>query len=176
MNALASRLAVPALILALLCALAGGFAWAMHVSHQRGYAEADRAWSEKWNDHIDQDRIATLEADSRERQKEQAYQRSMEKVTTNAQINIDNAAAASDNAARSDRLRELAEKRLADLERSSAGTTSCTAAASQAATKTARVFADMLAEANAVAGVYAAAADQAIERGLACEAADAATR
>ena len=176
MGILSSRLAVPVLILVLLSALAGGFVWGMSKSHARGYAEADKAWSDKWNEHIAQDRIATLENEARERATEQRYQRGIEKVTTDAQINIDKARDAADHAARADRLRELAEKRAADIERSAASPTSCTAAASQAAAKTARVLADVLAEANAMAGRYAAAADGAIERGLACEAADAATR
>ncbi|QJP12027.1 DUF2514 family protein [Pseudomonas multiresinivorans] len=50
-----------------------------------------------------------------------------------------------------------------------AGRDSCTAAAGQAAAQHSRVLAELLGEADRLAGVYAEAADESRVRGQACE-------
>ncbi|WP_371234739.1 DUF2514 family protein [Pseudomonas sp. QE6] len=94
----------------------------------------------------------------------------MNKVIEDGQRNIDqvraDAAAAADQ-----RVRDAATKYAGRAAAAEAGRDSCTAAASQAAANHARVLAELLGEADRLAGVYAEAADQARVRGLACEAA-----
>ncbi|QIE86808.1 DUF2514 family protein [Pseudomonas nitroreducens] len=88
----------------------------------------------------------------------------------NGQRNIDqvraNASAAADQ-----RVRDAAAKYADRIAAVEAGRDSCTAAASKAAAQHARVLAELLGEADRLAGIYAEAADESRVRGLACEAA-----
>ena len=132
----------------------------------------DRAWGKKWADHLLEDSQATASYQAEQRQIEQDRQRKIDQVTTNAQTKIDQAyadAAFSDG--RSIGVQQRADAISAELERSQASLGACATAASQAATKAAGVLADVLKRADQRAGILAGVADQAIERGLSCEAA-----
>ena len=141
-------------------------------SWHEGSARSNAAWQAKWAKHLAADSESTTKAQSEQRTIEQSRQHSVDKVTQDAQRKIDRAQDDATAArAAADGLRDAAAKLATRLAASEAGRDSCAAAASKAAAESARVLADVLAEADRLAGVYAEAADQARVRGLACEAA-----
>lgn len=152
------------LLAGLLLFLAAAGGW------REGSARMDAAWQVRWNLHVLEDQKAASGFEARERAEEQRRQQSINKVIEDGQRNIDqvraDAAVAADQ-----RVRDAAAKYADRIAAAEAGRDSCTAAASQAAAQHARVLADMLGEADRLAGVYAEAADESRVRGLACEAA-----
>ena len=152
------------LLCALLLFLAAAGGW-----HQ-GRARLDATWQARWDEHEKQDLQTAAAFEARERATEQRYQQNINKVLENGQRNIDQVRAAA-SAAADQRVRDAAAKYAARVSAAEAGRDSCTAAASKAAAKHARVLAELLGEVDRLAGVYAEAADQARVRGLACEAA-----
>lgn len=137
-----------------------------------GHSYSDSAWGKKWAEHQLEDAQATNEYAEQQRQAEQDRTRKLEQVATHGQATIDAAIADRDaDRISSDRLRDKLDKTIAELADSQGRVSSCTTAASQAATKAAGVLADVLKRADQRAGILAATADQAIERGLSCEAA-----
>lgn len=136
-----------------------------------GVTTTDAAWQAKWEKREADAAAATSKEQREQRTIEQSRQHSVDKVTQDAQRKIDRA---QDDAiaarAAADGLRDAAAKLAARLAASEAGRDSCTAAAGQAAAQHARVLADMLGEADRLAGIYAEAADESRVRGLACEA------
>ncbi|WP_236225616.1 DUF2514 family protein [Pseudomonas pseudonitroreducens] len=152
------------LLAGLLLFLAAAGGW------HEGRARLDAAWKSRWDEHEKQDQQAAAEFEARERAKEQRRQQSINKVIEDGQRNIDQVRADA-SAAADQRVRDAAAKYADRAAAAEAGRDSCTAAASQAAAKRARVLAELLGEADRLAGVYAEAADQARARGLACEAA-----
>lgn len=152
------------LLCALLLFLAAAGGW------HEGSARVDAAWQAKWDDHEKLDQKAAAAFEVRERAEEQRRQQSINKVIEDGQRNIDQVRADA-SAAADQRVRDAAAKYAGRIAAAEAGRDSCTAAASKAAAESARVLADVLAEADRLAGVYAEAADQARVRGMACEAA-----
>lgn len=152
------------LLCALLLFLAAAGGW------HDGRARLDAAWQSRWDEHEKQDQQAAAAFEARERAAEQRYQQNINKVLENGQRNIDqvraNASAAADQ-----RVRDAGIQYANRIAAAEADRDSCTAAAGQAAAQHARVLAELLGEADRLAGVYAEAADESRVRGLACEAA-----
>lgn len=146
-------------------AAVGTQTWRLH-SAEAEFAEARAAWSAA---EADLSRRA-LEAEHREREKEQAWSKRFEEIdrgTTEKLAAASAAASAADLSARSvrDRAQALAAR----------GRRACSNPAapgfSASAPDALDVFADVLGRADARAGVLAATADRARIAGLACEAA-----
>lgn len=135
-----------------------------------GRARLDATWQARWDQHEKQDLEAAAAFEARERATEQRYQQNMNKVIEDGQRNIDQVRANADAAA-DQRVHDAASKYADRLAAAEAGRDSCTAAAGQAAAQHARVLAELLGEADRLAGIYAEAADESRVRGLACEAA-----
>ena len=139
------------------------------LAYSHGQSVTDAEWQAKWSarDVLDADAKALNE--STERAKEQARQQTINKVIQDGQKVIDQAFAdAADS--RDDRsLRDAADATAGRVAASQAGGHSCTAAASQAATRAVMVFADVLKRADQRAGDLAATADQSRGRGVTCE-------
>ncbi len=138
--------------------------------YHHGLSVKDAEWQVKWNDRNTLDAAAKAANESAERTKEQARQLSINKAVQDGQQIIDKAIAdASAARASADSLRRAADALARRLATSQAGGNSCTAAASQAATRAAMVLADVLKRADQRAGDLAEAADQARARGVTCE-------
>lgn len=141
----------------------------LFLTYSHGQSVKDAEWQAKWNarDALDADAKALNE--STERAKEQARQQTINKVIQDGQKIIDQAYADA-AASRDDRsLRDAADETAGRVAASQAGGHSCTAAASQAATRAVMVFADVLKRADQRAGDLAADADQSRGRGVTCE-------
>lgn len=149
-------------VLLLFLAAAGGW--------HEGRARLDAVWQSRWDEHEKQDQQAAAAFEARERTEEQRRQQSINKVIEDGQRKIDQVHADA-SAAADQRVRDAAAKYADRAAAAEAGRDSCTAAASQAAAKHARVLAELLGEVDRLAGVYAEAADESRVRGLACEAA-----
>lgn len=152
------------LLAGLLLFLAAAGGW------HEGSARTDAAWQTRWDQHAMRDQQAAAAFEARERAEEQRRQQSINKVIEDGQRNIDQVRADSATAA-DQRVRDAAAKYAGRIAAAEASRDSCTAAASQAAAQHARVLAELLGEADRMAGVYAEAADESRVRGLACEAA-----
>ncbi|AYG07773.1 DUF2514 domain-containing protein [Pseudomonas fluorescens] len=139
------------------------------VAYSHGQSVTNEEWQAKWNARDTWDAAAKAHNESTERAKEQARQQTINKVIQDGQKVIDQAYA--DGAAsRDDRsLRDAADATAGRVAASQAGGHSCTAAASQAATRAVMVFADVLKRADQRAGDLAADADQSRGRGVTCE-------
>lgn len=151
------------------CAIIG-----LRMAYTSGYSSGEDAantrWSKTWADHQLEDQRANAEYQAEQRALEQERQRKIDQGAVNAQKRIDQINADLDIAtATSDSVQRRADSIAAELERSKASLGACSSAASQAAAAHARVLADVLKRADTRAGILAAVADQAIERGSACE-------
>lgn len=152
------------LLCALMLFLAAAGGW------HEGRARLDAEWQSRWDEHEKQDQQAAAEFEARERANEQRYQQNINKVLENGQRNIDKVRADASTAA-NQRVRDAGIQYANRIAAAEAGRDSCTAAASQAAANHARVLAELLGEADRLAGIYAEAADESRVRGLSCEAA-----
>ena len=153
------------LLLALaVCALLGAY--------HHGLSVKDAKWQKEWNARDTREADAALSNEAAERVKEQARQQSINKVIQDGQQIIDQAVADA-NAARAaaDRVQLAADNLVRRIAASQSSGHSCTAAASQAATRAVMVFADVLKRADQRAGDLATHADQSRGRGVTCEAA-----
>lgn len=154
------------LTLALILGAVGALCW------KQGSSSTDAAWQAKWDQHLAADAVVTEKAQAEQRAIEQTRQQSINKVTTDAQREIDRAAVdAAVARATAGSLRDTADQLAARLAASEAGRDTCAAGASKAAAASAQLLADVLKRADERAGVLAEAADQSRARGLACEAA-----
>lgn len=139
------------------------------VAYSHGQSVTNEEWQAKWNARDTWDAAAKALNESTERAKEQARQQTINKVIQDGQKVIDQAFADA-TASRDDRsLRDAADETAGRVAASQAGGHSCTAAASQAATRAVMVFADVLKRADQRAGDLAADADQSRGRGVTCE-------
>lgn len=162
MNWLASNWRPLLCALVLFLAAAGGW--------HEGSVRMEAKWKARWDQHEKQDQQAATAFEARERAEEQRRQQSINKVIEDGQRNIDQVRASA-SAAADQRVRDAAAKYAGQVAAAEAGRDSCTAAAGQAAAQHARVLAELLGEADRLAGIYAEAADESRVRGLACEAA-----
>ncbi|WP_448120472.1 DUF2514 family protein [Pseudomonas veronii] len=145
-------------------------AGALFGAYHHGETVTNDEWQAKWSERDARDEAAQATNEAAERTKEQSRQQAINKVVQNGQALIDTAAAAVTAANReSDRLRSAADGLASRIAASQAGGHSCTAAASQAATRAVMVLADVLKRADQRAGDLATVADQARARGLTCE-------
>jgi hypothetical protein len=145
-------------------------AGALFGAYRHGVSVTDDKWQSRWSARNAQDAEARAENEAAARDREQAYQRSIEKATQDGQRTIDQAITdASAARASAAGLREAADHFADRLSASEVSGNSCTAAASKAAASAAMVLADVLKRADQRAGDLAAIADQARARGLACE-------
>ncbi|MGV8864860.1 MAG: DUF2514 family protein [Pseudomonas sp.] len=154
-------------VILLLVALAAG---ALLGAYHHGLSVKDAEWQSQWNARDNRDAQAKAENEATARTREQAYQQSINKAVQDGQRTIDQATAdASAARASADGLRGVADAFAARLAASQAGGHSCTAAASQAATRAVMVLADVFKRADQRAGDLAADADQSRGRGVTCE-------
>lgn len=141
----------------------------LFLAYSHGQSVTDAQWQAKWSARDTLDAAAKADNESTERAKEQARQQTINKVIQDGQKVIDQAFADA-AASRDDRsLRDAADATAGRVAASQAGGHSCTAAASQAATRAVMVFADVLKRADQRAGDLAADADQSRGRGVTCE-------
>ena len=165
MMALIGR-ALPYLLVVAVVFAIGASGWRLGVN------QTDARWQAQWDSHLKDDAEATGKAQAEQRAIESMRAQTITRVTQDAQHAIDQArtdAAAADAATHS--LRGAIDQTVSRLADSQASLSACTTDASQAATKAARVLADVLKRADQRAGILAGVADQSIARGLACEAA-----
>ncbi|WP_449106683.1 DUF2514 family protein [Pseudomonas mohnii] len=138
-------------------------------TYQHGRSTMDAEWQVRWSDRDAGDQQAWALAEAAEREKEQARQHAINKVIQDGQKLIDQASAdAAAARATAASLRDEAD-RLASSAASKASSHSCTAAASQAATRAVMVLADVFKRADERAGDLAEYADQSRSRGVTCE-------
>lgn len=139
-------------------------------AYEHGRTTMDAEWRGRWAARDAGDKQAWALAEVAERKKEQAHQQAINKVIQDGQTFIDQASADADAArATASSLRDTIDglaRRLADQ----ASIHSCTAAASQAATRSIMVLADVLKRADERAGDLAKAYDRSRIAGLTCEA------
>ncbi|WP_271043342.1 DUF2514 family protein [Pseudomonas sp. VB3] len=141
----------------------------LFLAYSHGQSVKDDEWQARWNSRDTNDAAAKALNESTERAKEQARQQTINKVIQDGQKIIDQAFADA-AASRDDRsLRDAADAAAGRVAASQAGGHSCTAAASQAATRAVMVFADVLKRADQRTGDLAAYADQSRARGVTCE-------
>lgn len=142
----------------------------LYAAYEHGVSVTDTKWLGKWAERDTKDQLATATAEAAERDKEQARQRSINKAVQDGQKIIDQVAAdAAANRASSSGLRRDIDQLTGQLSASQASVNTCTANASEAASRAALVLADVLKRANQRAGELAETADQARARGLMCE-------
>ena len=145
-------------------------AGALFGAYHHGLSVKDAEWQSQWNARDTRDAQAKAENEAAARTREQAYQQSINKAVQDGQRTIDQATAdASAARASADGLRGAADALAARLAASQAGGHSCTAAASQAATRAVMVLADVFKRVDQRAGDLAADADQSRGRGVTCE-------
>lgn len=145
-------------------------AGALFGSYLHGLSVKDAEWQSAWNDRDTRDAQAQAENEAAAREREQAYQQSINKAIQDGQRFIDQATADAATARSSaDSLRGAADNLAARLAASEASGNSCTAAASKAATRAAAVLADVFKRSDKRAGELAEVADQARARGVTCE-------
>ncbi|WP_314407307.1 DUF2514 family protein [Pseudomonas kuykendallii] len=143
---------------------------ALYSSYQHGVTVTNDSWALRWSQRDVADVEAARTAEAKARGEELRRQSEIDRVSEDAQHQIDQAGAdARDAAAAADSLRGAAGQLVQRLADSEAGRSSCTATASAAATRAARVLADVLQRADERAGRLAAIADEFRARGLACE-------
>lgn len=145
-------------------------AGALFGTYHHGLSVKDAECQVKWSDRDTRDAEARAANESAARVREQAYQHSIDKAVQDGQRTIDQLTAdAAAARASADGLRGATDALAARLAASQAGGHSCTAAASQAATRAIMVLADVLKRADQRAGDLAGYADQSRARGVTCE-------
>lgn len=138
--------------------------------YHHGLSVKDAEWQAKWSARDTKDAQAKAENEAAQRAKEQAYQQSINKAVQDGQHLIDQATADAATArTAADSLRGTADALAARLSASQGSGHSCTAAASQAATRAALLLADVLKRVDERAGDLAIYADQSHGRGVTCE-------
>ncbi|MDD0977561.1 DUF2514 family protein, partial [Pseudomonas fontis] len=137
-------------------------------TYQHGRSTMSAEWRERWATRDTADKAAQAQAEATERTREQAHQQTINKVVQDGQRIIDQAFADAADARAADGLRHTPDE-LAGRVAAQAGSHSCTAATSAAATRAVLVLADVLKRADARAGDLAATADQSRGRGVTCE-------
>ena len=166
MNAAMLKVAGAALVALLLVAVAG---WSLMRAYDLGISVKDAEWQARWNARDAGDKQAWRLAEKAEREKEQTRQNSINKAVQDGQRKIDQAATDAVTArAAAGSLQRTVDDLIERLKRT-ASSNSCTTAASQAATRTALVLADLFKRADQRAGDLAADADQSRSRGVTCE-------
>ncbi len=137
--------------------------------YQHGRSIESAEWQARWNARDAGDKQAWVIDERTERDKEQDLQNSINKAVQDGQRKIDSAIADAVIArAAAGSLQRTVDDLTERLKRT-ASSNSCTSAASQAATRTALVLAELFKRADDRAGQLAADADQNRSRGVTCE-------
>lgn len=137
--------------------------------YQHGRSIESAEWQARWNARDAGDKQAWAIDERAERDKEQDRQNSINKAVQDGQRKIDSAVADAVTArAAAGSLQRTVDDLTERLKRSTSSN-SCTAAASQTATRTALVLAELFKRADDRAGQLAADADQIRSRGVTCE-------
>lgn len=137
--------------------------------YQHGRSIESAEWQARWNARDAGDKQAWAIDERAERDKEQDRQNSINKAVQDGQRKIDSAVADAVNALTAAGSLQRTVDDLTERLKRSASSNSCTAAASQAATRTALVLAELFRRADKRAGDLAADADQSRSRGVTCE-------
>lgn len=138
-------------------------------AYLHGRSTMDDEWQTRWADRDAGDKQAWAMAEVAEREKEQTRQNSINKAVQDGQQKIDQATA---DAASARTVAGGLQRTVDDLAgrlAAQASSHSCTAAASQAASRAVMVLADVFKRADERAGNLAADADQGRSRGVTCE-------
>ncbi|MDP9528464.1 DUF2514 family protein [Pseudomonas protegens] len=143
--------------------------WALMAAYEHGQSVKDEEWQARWNARDAGDKQAWALAEKAEREKEQTRQNSINKAVQDGQRKIDQAAADAVTARAAAGSLQRTVDDLAGRLAAQGRSNSCTTAASQAATRTALVLADLFKRADQRAGDLAADADQSRSRGVTCE-------
>ncbi|KDN98897.2 DUF2514 family protein [Pseudomonas donghuensis] len=143
--------------------------WAFWGAYEHGRSTMDAEWQARWAVRDGGDKQAWALAEEAEREKEQTRQNSINKAVQDGQRKIDQVAADAVNARATAGSLQRTVDDLAGRLAAQGRSNSCTAAASQAATRTALVFADLFKRVEQRAGDLAADADQSRSRGVTCE-------
>ncbi|HGB4478595.1 DUF2514 family protein [Salmonella enterica] len=143
------------------------------VSHWRfsaGQADANQEWSRRWAERDSADARATAEREAAERAEEQRRQRVADEEQKRADEELAKVQA---DAADAQRARDGLQQQLATLQRQLAGSEtgrlSALAAAGQAKAETGVLLAQLLGEADELAGKFAKEADERYVAGVTCE-------
>ncbi|EAQ6237344.1 DUF2514 domain-containing protein [Salmonella enterica] len=151
------------LVAFLLCAAA-------YWCYSRGYQEADSSWKLQWAQRDLTDATTTLQREVTERAEEQRRQRAVNEEREKADEELAKVQADADAAKRA---RGGLQQQLAEIQRqlatSETGRISAIAAASQAKSEVASLLAELLGEADAMAGEFAKEADERYVAGSTCE-------
>lgn len=151
------------LVAFLLCAAA-------YWCYSRGYQEADSSWKLQWAQRDLTDATITLQRDVTERAEEQRRQRAVDEEREKADEELAKVQADADAAKRA---RGGLQQQLAEIQRqlaaSETGRISAIAAASAAKAETGILLAQLLNEADDLAGKFAKEADERYVAGSACE-------
>ena len=143
---------------------------ALFGTYHHGLSVKDTEWQSAWSDRDTRDVQAKAANEAAGREREQAYQQSINMAIQDGQRIIDQATTDAATArASADSLRGAADNLARRLATSEASGNSCTAAASKAAARAAAVLADVFKRADQQAGDLAEIADQARARGMTCE-------
>lgn len=137
--------------------------------YQHGRSIESAEWQARWNARDAGDEQAWAIDERAERDKEQDRQNSINKAVQDGQRKIDSAVADAVTARTAAGSLQRTVDDLTERLKRSASSNSCTAAASQAATRTALVLAELFKRADQRAGDLAADADQSRSRGVTCE-------
>lgn len=138
-------------------------------AYLHGRSTMDYEWQTRWADRDAGDKQAWALAEVAEREKEQARQNSINKAVQDGQQKIDQATADAASARSAAGGLQRTVDDLSGRLAAQSGGHSCTAVASQAASRAALVLADVLKRADERAGDLAADADQSRGRGVTCE-------
>ncbi|EAZ2567666.1 DUF2514 domain-containing protein [Salmonella enterica subsp. enterica] len=138
--------------------------------YSRGYQEADSSWKLQWAQRDLTDTTITLQREVTERAEEQRRQRAVDEEREKADEELAKVQADADAAKRA---RGGLQQQLAEIQRqlatSETGRISAIAAASQAKAETGILLAQLLGEADDLAGKFAKEADERYVAGSACE-------
>lgn len=143
-----------------------------------GNRASDTHWQARWSERDAADASARAEQESRNREAEHTMQHAISKVTQNAEQKLNSARTDADSAdAAAERLRGTVTELQRRLRESQSTVDSALAGKREAEARAGILLAELLKDSDKRAGEYAAAADDARIRGVACEQAyDAVTR
>ncbi|GBO49474.1 hypothetical protein MFFDBJGM_02492 [Pectobacterium versatile] len=141
-----------------------------HWRYTAGQDDANATWQLKWAQRDTADTEALAKRQSYERQEERRRQEAINAISTNAQLEIEQAQADAVNAqSAAVGLQSAIGKLKRQLAASETGRISSVAAASAAKSEAAILLAELLSESDKAAGEYAAEADSAYRAGMTCE-------
>lgn len=144
--------------------------YCLYALYRSGYDDADKTWQRKCLQRDIADSTATLHREVAERAEEQRRQQIANEEQKHAEEELAKVQANADAAQRTgNRLQQQLRQLQRQLGDSETGRISAVAATGAAKAETARVLAELLAESDRAAGIYAEEADRAYVAGASCE-------